>query len=368
MVTMNGPVTVTANFSVSSGGPAWYNTSWTYRKAITINSSQVSGSLNLVNFPVLVSLPSDANLASSAQSSGNDIVFTAADGQTRLNHEIERYTSSSGQLIAWVQEPLLNSSGSGTNTTIYMYYGNASAANQQNPSGVWDSNFRGVWHFSNPAGLSGSDSTSNQNNASSITSTAAAGQIAGGLASSGSPQNITIPNSSTIEVDTGNLTVSLWFKQTAATSYAALFDKGKGESTRDLSLFLNGDSVAYYGIGDGTGSLSGPTFTLNAWHYAVMERTGSSVTVYLDGSVYTTVTNGATTDSGANLVVGTNPSGGGTAFTGYVDELRLSNISRSAGWIATEFNNQSSPATFFNLGAQQTNSGASSASATPLQF
>jgi hypothetical protein len=274
---------------ISVQAQSWYNSSWNYRKAITINSSQVSGGSNLTNFPVLISLSSDSNLASTAQSNGNDILFTDSTGTNKLNHEIETYLSSTGQLIAWVQVPTLSASA---NTTIYMYYGNSSASNQQNPPGVWDSNFQGVWHFSNPAGLSGSDSTSNHNNASSITSTAAAGQIAGGIESNGSTQNITIPNSSTIEVDTGNLTVSLWFEQTAATSYAALLDKGTSESTRDLSLFLNGDSVAYHGIGDESGPLSGSTFTLNAWHYVVMERAGSSVTVYLDGSVYTTLTNG----------------------------------------------------------------------------
>src|ERR1700723_1301961 len=39
----------------------WYNSSWSYRKPITINDSQVSGSSNLTNFPVLISLPSDSN-------------------------------------------------------------------------------------------------------------------------------------------------------------------------------------------------------------------------------------------------------------------------------------------------------------------
>jgi hypothetical protein len=28
-----------------------------------------------------------------------------------------------------------------------MYYGNATASNQQNPTGVWDADFVGVWHL-----------------------------------------------------------------------------------------------------------------------------------------------------------------------------------------------------------------------------
>ena len=57
-----------ATYTISS--PSWYNSSWSYRKLITISNSQVSGSSNLTNFPVLISLPSDSNLASSAQTNG----------------------------------------------------------------------------------------------------------------------------------------------------------------------------------------------------------------------------------------------------------------------------------------------------------
>src|SRR5213076_2975691 len=40
-------------------------------------------------------------------------------------------------------------------------------------------------------------------------------------------------------------------------------------------------------------------------------------------------------------------------FNGTIDEARLSNASRSADWIATEYNNQNSPSTFYNVGSAQ---------------
>ena len=85
----------------------------------------------MTNFPMLFSVPNDANLAALAQSSGNDILFTASDGVTKLNHEIESYNSATGKLIAWVQVPTLSPTA---DTVIYVYYGNASASNQQNPT------------------------------------------------------------------------------------------------------------------------------------------------------------------------------------------------------------------------------------------
>ncbi|HLH07384.1 MAG TPA: DUF2341 domain-containing protein [Terriglobales bacterium] len=77
---------------------------------------------------MLISLGSDSNLAGSAQTTGqtagNDILFTGSDGQTKLNHEIEQFVSSSGQLAAWVLIPSLSNSA---DIVIYMYYGNSSA-------------------------------------------------------------------------------------------------------------------------------------------------------------------------------------------------------------------------------------------------
>ncbi|HMA04307.1 MAG TPA: hypothetical protein VKO45_00070, partial [Methanomicrobiales archaeon] len=63
---------------------------WVSRKKLTINGTMVSGTQT--NFPVLVSLPFDSDLAASAQANGNDIVFTDSGGSTVLPHEIENFT------------------------------------------------------------------------------------------------------------------------------------------------------------------------------------------------------------------------------------------------------------------------------------
>ena len=110
---------------------AWYNSNWQYRKSITISHTQVTGDLN--NFPILISI-TDADLAASAQPDGDDILFTDSVGSAKLNHEIELYTSTTGQLVAWVNVPNLSST---VDTLLYMYYGNASASNQQTPAAVF---------------------------------------------------------------------------------------------------------------------------------------------------------------------------------------------------------------------------------------
>ena len=125
---------------VNAAGESWFNDSWQFRKEITIDATKVSSGPH-TNFPVLVNLTSDASLATNAQADGDDILFTSSGGATQLSHEIEKYGSSTGALVAWVKVPSLPSA---SNTILYMYYGNGSATSQQNATNVWDSNYAAV--------------------------------------------------------------------------------------------------------------------------------------------------------------------------------------------------------------------------------
>ena len=120
-----------ATYTINSGGGTpWYSNSWAYRKTITVNSAQVPSTQT--NFPMLVSLPSDADLAAHALSNGYDIVFTDSSGTSVLNYERELFNPSTGQLIAWVNVPSLSNGA-----VIYVYFGNSSeTTDQQNSSGT----------------------------------------------------------------------------------------------------------------------------------------------------------------------------------------------------------------------------------------
>src|SRR6185436_4486853 len=127
--------------------------------------------------PVLISV-TDANLQAGAQASGNDILFTDGDGVTKLAHEIEKYSSVNGNLIAWVQVPSVSPT---SDTVLYLYYGNGSAADQQNRTAVWDSSYKGVWHLPNGSTLTAGDSTGNGNHGTIVGNVlAGTGQMDGG--------------------------------------------------------------------------------------------------------------------------------------------------------------------------------------------
>ena len=101
---------------------AWADIGYRYKKKITINEAKVGG--DEINFPILISVTdNDLKVIGSSghvqNSSGYDICFYDETEVTKLYHEIELYTSTSGLLIYWVCIPSLSST---RDTIIYIYY------------------------------------------------------------------------------------------------------------------------------------------------------------------------------------------------------------------------------------------------------
>ncbi len=339
--------------------PGWYDCGWNYRQGIVIDHTKVAGYLS--NFTVLISLPSDVNLSSHAQTNGNDIFFTQSDGTTRLSHEIESYTSSTGALVAWVRIPALSAS---SNTTLYMYYGNPGAPNQQNPAAAWDPKFAGVWHLTG----SFSDSTSNSNNAVNIGSTDTPGQIAGGRSFNGVSNYLNLGTSTSLQPS--ELTVSFWIKRTADWDNKQkylIWAKG----TKGAMEYTNGWYLDSYDLGgrntpinlvvDGMNGYNGPIsdidtyYPLNTWTYmAVTFSTAKDTAALYKNGVSQTFTSWGDPES---ITATSDPKtlafANATYVPGAYDEVRISSTGRSSLWIQTEYNNENSPSTFSSLQAEQ---------------
>ena len=96
---------------------------YNYFKKPTTQEAQINvGTNNLVDFPVLVSLIDNdlrhtSNGGKVTNINGFDIVFTAADGSTIINQQVEKYNPVTGELLAWVKITLLSAT---VNTEFYM--------------------------------------------------------------------------------------------------------------------------------------------------------------------------------------------------------------------------------------------------------
>ncbi|RLG44414.1 MAG: hypothetical protein DRN81_04655, partial [Thermoproteota archaeon] len=151
------PSLTVASYSKTYEKYAWWNSSWAYKVKITLNSSQVPSTQT--NFPVCINI-TDTSLRGKIGSDAWDIAFTNSAGNVQLNHEIELWDGTTGQLVAWVNVTSLSSS---TDTEIYMYYGNLQASNQEDVENTWDANYEAVYHMNGNSDSNILDSTSNDN-------------------------------------------------------------------------------------------------------------------------------------------------------------------------------------------------------------
>ncbi|HXW98966.1 MAG TPA: DUF2341 domain-containing protein, partial [Methanomicrobiales archaeon] len=347
------------------------NCSWRYRKKITLSHALVSS--DQVNFPVLISLTADPDLAAHARTDGFDILFTQSDGTTKIAYQNESYAA--GTLVAWVNVPALSSAA---DTVIYLYYGNTSSTSQQNPAGAWDSNFLAVWHFTEKVGGAGAlkDSTSSGNHGTNQGNTF--------LGSPGAIGNAVTLDGLNSYISTNNqfnpqppqvFTESLWFRTANATP-----EKIFGSETRQTGVTLpteGWDRQLYIGTG---GILVGGVFnetanggngdcivvktagavTDGSWHLAAMTFDSNVVRLYLDGGYIGMNTSGLAEVKpeyfrmGSYKMTGWPVASGDGFFNGTLDEVELSNSVRSTGWLATEYANQKYPTQFASVGSEET--------------
>lgn len=350
-----------------------YSNGYTYRRLITQDHTKISGAADLTSFAVPINgtysyLAVTGSGGKVTNASGFDIRFESTGG-TQLNHQVEKWVSTTGEFVAWVNVPTLTFA---SDYTFYIYYGNASVSTtEEHATATWDSTYEGVWHFGNGTTLSGADSTTNARNGTLTNSpTASAGQVDGAGTFNGTNQYVTLGN--VIDVTTGDLTVEFWMNAANAVQDANIISKlitsspftewsigqgtrtaaGGDTSSKQIWMFFYGSSLGAAQSYHTTADVAN-----GAWRHVVGRRTSGVVTIWVDGAsapltadiANTTPPN--TTNTG-NLIFAFDGNSG--HWTGSLDEVRISKASRSNGYITTNYNAQSSPSTFYSVGSETT--------------
>jgi hypothetical protein len=345
----------------SVGASSCFLSGFSCNRRITIDSAKVAGSSDLTNFPFLLRIQNDCNLKTAANgggvqnSSGWDIIFVDSDGVTQLDHEIEEYDGTTGDLTAWVRVPTLPYN---SDKEIYLYYGKSGlTCDPSNPAGVWQSGYAGVWHLNETTGSTHYDSTSNDNDGTQNGNSSAGGKISGAQDFDGSQDWIEVPNSSSLDITGDEITLSAWVKMDATqTADAGIINKSY---SNNYNYMLN---VQSNDVGDfrvktpsGTTYLDGSTIlNVGQWYFLYGIYDGANAKVYLDGAEDgSDIRTGNIESSGAAPVVlgrrRVYPTVDDRFFNGFIDEARISNVARSVAWMTTEYNNQSDPDTFSTM-------------------
>ena len=336
----------------------WWNFDWKYCKALRIDHTKVDA--DLTNFPVLVSIAS-SDFTTHAQPNGYDFVFTDSTNTTQYNHEIESYTSATGELIAWVNVPLLSSTH---DTVLYLYYGNPTCGNQQNIAGTWNSGYLMVHHMNGATFTDLKDSSTHHWDVTSQ----------GGDPTYNQPGKI----GKSVDFDpTGSwdflkvagfrlpadstYTVSAWVYVDGSFSSRRYLCEGSSGNGISLLVWTDGQFKAVAGYPDATYAYTYSTTKATGqpqWQYVcsradtVAEQLAISVNGVQESSTPLTETIIAE-PQGLNIG---KPSDGTDMYymNGRIDELRVSNVARSDAWIHTEYTMMSSPSSFLTVSNQFT--------------
>lgn len=316
----------------------WYDTNFTYRKLITVDHNQVDNTLT--NFPILVHIDSD--LSGHAQSDADDIFFILySDNATKLNHEIENYTS--GILWAWVNVTTLSSS---SDTLIWMYYGNSTCGSQEHVNGTWDSNYVMVQHmYDNPDTSHIQDSTSYSNDGTKRAADEPvedmSSKIDSGQTFDGSNDYVDCSNAG--HGNYNSMTISAWWKASSfsPTRWRTMLHRNVDTSVGSSVFFIGLETgsnqiVSTIGAGTGAGYMAGKT-GINAqtdkWYHVVASWNGTNTKVYVNGDLKKTYPLTTLNYKSATTMIGTSWDSTGYRFNGAIDEVRISNSSRNASWI-----------------------------------
>lgn len=332
---------------------------WQYRRKITLNnSSQASAH---TNFPAMVALTQAADVNnidySKTQNSGQDVRFCDQDNATALDYEIEKWDETATSTV-WVEVP--NITAASSTEHIWMYYGNTSTSTAATTTGVWDDNYKGVWHLDEGDSTAANfyeDSTSNANHGTLTdangNSVAATGKVDGAFDFNGDADYI--DNSSVAGEFSSNLgTAEAWVYRTfvdTVTTYPTPLAIGRIANTNLTEVWYNADSDVFnFHYVDGSGvetyvNVSASTIPQNQWvHIAwTWDTTVDQFKVYVNGSQQgtTQTLSGTWSAAATKAFIGatTDVTGPNNWMIGRVDDVRVSATARSADWIAFEYCN-----------------------------
>ncbi len=363
-----------------------------FSRSLSIDKTKVPNT-NQTDFPVLfcfngsaapcnngslavANLKTVGNGGKVTNSSGFDIVFGSDPScSSLLNFEMEFYSATTGEVAAWVKVPTVSTS---VNTVVYICYANAAISTfQGNVNGTWNSAFKAVWHYPNGTTLSLTDSTSNGRNGSNgtVAPVADIGKVDGGSSSGTINQGYSTYSDTGLPSGTADRTISAWFGPksvltTDPNNYVIFYGKaGTNSQAQGMNLkrtTINGCAagtadlyvILYVGWNDDYQGTTTFCSQPSVFHYIVLTFTSSGTVarIYIDGAIDAS---GSAVKGSWNTTLNTtmfvneaDPSVFAGNCSCVVDEARIANVVRSADWIATEYNNQSAPATFYTVGAE----------------
>lgn len=341
-----------------------------YTSPLPVTGAQVPGGPH-VDFPFLISITDDrfrtfGNGGRIQHSSGFDWRPLDDDGVTFLDHEMESFNGTTGTITAWARKPSMSS----TSTPSCTYGNSAISVSQENVTGVWNSAYKGVWHL----GEASSPTLDSTSGASSGTQSGgvtfgATGKIGKALSFDGNDDSISLGNTPVPlrGLSAADFSIFTWINPTSCglNNLGTIID-GFVSAVGGWYMLIRNVSGSVkrlqFGVGSATADANSTTvdnaIALGAWQQIglVFSHSTRKITIYVNAAVQTLGTQVAAgadpgSEASSPVHIGNHASATDRTFDGLIDELRISNVARSADWITAEYY-QVPASGFLTLGAE----------------
>jgi biopolymer transport protein ExbB len=321
-------------------GSSWFDGRWTARDPLTIHHQMVAADQS--DFPVLV----DVTLAP-IRADGADLRFTAADGRTQLDYELDTIDAATGHVLAWVRVPALSASN---DTALFVYHGNAGAVTAEDPAQVWMAGYSAVWHLrEDPSGTAPQmhDSTGHGLDGTSrgtmVAGDQMTGKIGGSLDFDGTDDGLDVP-SNTLGT---TFSYEIWIRKTSTSSWKAFFDNWPAY---DRWFGTTDSQMSFW---DGGANVVNSNITVGNWYYMVATYDGSNVRIYRNATQLTPMIGKSFAAVTSTMQIGYTNTSLPEFFPGQLDEARVSTVARSPEYIQTSYANQNMPGAFATAGTME---------------
>ena len=336
-----------------------FPTGYTKYQNVTIDSTKVGATLT--DYPCLIDLSDmdkTTDIFDTCRTDGGDIRVTLSDGTTQLAREVVSIDTTGKTGEVHVKIPSLSSS---VDTVIRVWYNGTDTEPAEDSTygkeNAWNPNYKMVQHMNqDPSGSAPQmiGSTSNNVDGTSVGSMTTGdlvdAQIGKGVNFDGSDDRIDVGTGAGFPQGTSNRTISAWFNSSSGAD-KIIFAYGAAASGQGILFLLNGGLLKVGKYGENYGGNA--TVGLNTLNYGCAVIESSELSIYLNDSLDSTATISAYNTGSGFADIASFDNGAGAFFPGIIDEVRVSDIALSAEWCSTEYNNQSSPSTFYSVSDEQ---------------
>ena len=285
------------------------------------------------NFPVLLRLHKDFFDFKQTQLQGEDIRFATSNGEP-LAYQIEDWNAERGTASIWIRVPKIVGNA---RQQLRMFWGNAAAKSESNGAAVFNSSngYVAAWHMNEPAAdATGTLTTTDTGTTSSTGMIGPARRFEPGKGITAGEKIEALPQGSESH------STEAWFRAEKPNVLIVAWgnEHGQGKIVTQYRSPPHAHVDCYFSGGNVNGAIP---LSTGDWHHLVHTYEKGEARLYVNGQLDV-----ANRNQGPPLAI-KRPArlyiGGwynNYQFTGDIDEVRISNVVRSADWIRLQFENQ----------------------------